>query len=403
MSPEGVGFEAELPGDRGGVDGKAVELDTRTAGPYIARMRPVFADPKTDIIFMKIFGEKAHKGLLIELLNALLELDEAHRIVDIQYLSPEQMPLRKSLKLSILGVKCTDAQGTRYVVEMQVIGVDGFQKRVVFNACKAYTTQLGVGDDYPRLNDVIAVTICDFLMWEGKDSEGWTVPLLSRWQMQEQHRGHKGLGEVQYVFLELPKYEGGSRPRGVVEKWAYFFTAASKLKKVPEALAQGPFAQALEVAQTSNLNEEEWTEYEREKMAEQDYRGGITLAETRAERRGLEKGLEKGEKLSLEKGEKLGLEKGEKLGLEKGLRNAIQDLCEILGVDLTDERRAQMEQMDLVQLGGLRSHLKETRTWPTNSPAGAFSWATLGHLTSSQPFASVPSHLLSRSALCFPA
>ena len=37
----------------------------------------------------------------------------------------------------------------------------------------------------------------------------------------------------------------------------------------PEELAEGPFAQALEVARVANLSEEEWTEYEREKMAEQ--------------------------------------------------------------------------------------------------------------------------------------
>ena len=54
-------------------------------------MRPVFADPKTDVIFKKIFGEQAHKHLLIALLNALLELDEAHQILDVTYLSPEQL------------------------------------------------------------------------------------------------------------------------------------------------------------------------------------------------------------------------------------------------------------------------------------------------------------------------
>ena len=44
------------------------------AAGYTASMRPVFADPKSDVIFKKIFGEKAHKRLLIELLNSLLEL-----------------------------------------------------------------------------------------------------------------------------------------------------------------------------------------------------------------------------------------------------------------------------------------------------------------------------------------
>ena len=46
-------------------------------------MRPVFADPKTDLVFKRIFGGEAHKNLLIELLNALLQLDGAHRIADL--------------------------------------------------------------------------------------------------------------------------------------------------------------------------------------------------------------------------------------------------------------------------------------------------------------------------------
>ena len=86
-------------------------------------MKPLFADPKTDVVFKKVFGQKEHKALLIELLDSLLELEESHRIADIEYLSPEQLPLRKDLKLSILDVKCTDLRGTRYVVEMQIIEV----------------------------------------------------------------------------------------------------------------------------------------------------------------------------------------------------------------------------------------------------------------------------------------
>ncbi len=48
-------------------------------------MRPVFADPKTDFVFKRIFGAEVHKRLLIELLNALLELDDEHKIVDLKY------------------------------------------------------------------------------------------------------------------------------------------------------------------------------------------------------------------------------------------------------------------------------------------------------------------------------
>ncbi len=318
-------------------------------------MRPVFADPKTDVIFKKIFGEKANKGLLIALLNSLLELDEAHQIVDIEYLSPEQLPQHQGLRLSILDVKCTDARGTRYVVEMQIIEVEGFQKRVVYNACKAYTSQLGIGEDYPALNDVIAVTICDFVLWPDEPGGRPAVPMLSRWRMAEQHGGATGLPEVQYVFLELPKYAAGDQPRTTQERWAWFFREASRLRQVPSALSSAPYSVALEVARVANLTEEEGTEYEREKMAVQDFRGGLSLAEKRGIAQGREEGREEGRV------------EGERAGLERGLRAAIRDLAEVLGLELSAAQVAAMEAMDLAALDALRARIKATRRW---SPDG---------------------------------
>jgi predicted transposase/invertase (TIGR01784 family) len=306
--------------------------------------KPVFADPKTDVIFKKIFGEKAHKNLLLELLNSLLELDEAHRIVDVDYLTPEQLPPRNDLKLSILDVKCIDARGTHYVVEMQVIEVEGFQKRIVYNACKAYSTQLGVSDDYPQLNDVIAVTLCDFVLWPQRSDAGdsWKVPMLSRWRMQEQHGGERGLGEVQYVFLELPKYQAGMRPRTTVDKWTHFFRVAPSLERIPEELSEGPYAQALEVARRANLSEGEWQEYERAKMAEQDFRGGLSLAE----KRGMELGRKEGELRGLERGLSQGREQGRKEGELRGqvttLAEAVLTVLTARGLSVSDAVRAQI-------------------------------------------------------------
>jgi predicted transposase/invertase (TIGR01784 family) len=318
--------------------------------------KPVFADPKTDVIFKKIFGQKAHKNLLLELLNSLLELDEAHRIVDIDYLTPEQLPPRHDLKLSILDVKCTDARGTHYVVEMQVIEVEGFQKRVVYNACKAYSTQLGVGDDYPQLNDVIAVTLCDFVLWpqRSEKSDQWKVPMLSRWRMQEQHSGERSLGEVQYVFLELPKYQAGKRPRTTVDKWTHFFRVAPSLERIPEELSEGPYAQALEVARRANFTEEEWQEYERAKMAEQDFRGGLSLAEKRGLEQGLKQGEQRGLKRGLSQGRKEGRKEGREEGREEGrkegeLRGQVTTLAEAVltvltarGLSISESVRAQI-------------------------------------------------------------
>ena len=174
------------------------------------RPTPVFGDPKTDFVFQRIFGSEDHKAALIGFLNDILQLDQAHRITSVVLLPPEQRPKVSELKYSIVDVKCVDARGTTYVVEMQVLNVEAFEKRVVYNVAKAYTNQLGVGFAYPELDDVIGISICDFELWPRKEAPH--VPMLSRWRMQEQQSGVKGLPQLQFVFLELPKYSGGGRP-----------------------------------------------------------------------------------------------------------------------------------------------------------------------------------------------
>lgn len=68
----------------------------------------VFADPKTDFVFKRIFSSDEHQLVLIDFLNAMLELEEPHKIVKVKLLNPEQRPKIDALKLSIVDVKCTD-------------------------------------------------------------------------------------------------------------------------------------------------------------------------------------------------------------------------------------------------------------------------------------------------------
>ncbi|MCP4662677.1 MAG: transposase, partial [bacterium] len=87
-------------------------------------MQPIFADPKTDFIFKRIFGTESHKHLLVELLNALLELEGEHRIKELSYLPSEKKVPIEELKLSIVAAYCKDDRGVHYVVEMQVFHTD---------------------------------------------------------------------------------------------------------------------------------------------------------------------------------------------------------------------------------------------------------------------------------------
>jgi predicted transposase/invertase (TIGR01784 family) len=248
-------------------------------------MRPVFADPRNDYVFKRLFGRDGHPDLLMALLNDLLELDAAHRIVGVSFDLPEQRPVVAELKHSIVDVLCTDAQGTRYVVEMQVLNVEGFEKRVVYNVSKAYVHQLWPGEGYPRLNDVVGVTICDFLLFAGG------VPMLSRWRMQEQHTGLPGLPELQFVFLELPKLSLEREPRTPAERWAYYFRKTSELASVPGVLGEPPFVAALDAARVSGFSIDEWEAYDRARLAEESSRAALSLAR----KEGLAEGQAKGE------------------------------------------------------------------------------------------------------------
>jgi hypothetical protein len=160
-----------------------------------------------------------------------------------------------------------------------VLNVEAFEKRVVYNVAKAFAIQLGPAFDYPELDDVIGISICDFELWPRGDASN--VPMLSRWRMQEQRSGTKGLPEIQFVFLELPKYEGGSEPQTLVDKWAYFFREAANLLVIPEALRHPPLLEALEAARTARFTREEWDSYIAAGMAIQNERGPCRLRERR--------------------------------------------------------------------------------------------------------------------------
>lgn len=305
-------------------------------------MRPVFADPKTDFVFKRIFGTEDHKDLLVALLNNLLELDEAHHIVDVQFLPADQRPPVQELKYSIVDVKCIDAAGTTYVVEMQVLQVEGFEKRVVYNVAKAFTSQIGVGEGYPQLNDVIGITICDFDLWP--QTAGFEIPMLSHWRMQEQHVGARGLSQLQFVFLELPKYAAGDNPEQMVDKWAYFFREAKNLQVIPPALSVAPLRGALEAARTAGFSEPEWDAYIRAGMAIQDERGALSFARKAGLREGEQKGLRE--------------------GLRAGLLIAINAVCDALGVQIDEAKRDMLQKMSVDEMDRFLAKLRQARAWP---------------------------------------
>src|SRR4051812_29682003 len=87
-------------------------------------------DPKSDIVFKKIFGQ--HPELIKSFLNGILPLPEGRLIESIDYLTPEQSPRIPSMKNTIVDVKCKDQHGHIFIVEMQMTWSKSFLKRFLF-------------------------------------------------------------------------------------------------------------------------------------------------------------------------------------------------------------------------------------------------------------------------------
>jgi predicted transposase/invertase (TIGR01784 family) len=282
-----------------------------------------FADLKNDFVFRRIFA--THPDILCGLLNDLLERRGAQAIASIEYLPSEQLPLVVGAKLSILDVRCKDATGATFVVEMQIIHVPGFVNRVVYNACKAYVGQLKAGERYATLSDVVAISICDFELWPDAEQDVQKlprVPMLSRWYMKEHTSGSLGLLQVQYAFLELPKLPA-AKPTGGADLWAWLFVHAPELDAVPLDLPSGPYTQALELANKATFSQADLDAYQKvmDEIEQAREYGEVKWAEGLAE------------------GHKSGLAEGHKSGLAEGKRDALLRLLARKGISLAEEER----------------------------------------------------------------
>jgi len=259
-----------------------------------------FIDPRIDFAFKKIFGSEDTKDILISFLESLLELEGNKRLQEITILNPFLAPRIEGMKSSILDVRCIDQRGVQYIVEMQVSRVRAFLKRIQYNAMKSYVHQIASAEDYPKLNQVIAITITDFALFPQ------FAHYVSAHEMRETLSGESLLREILYWFIELPKF---TKPleqlNDILDKWIYFIRYASNLEEIPIALEEPAIRHAFEKARISAMNLEELEFYDKAAMAIQDARGALELATEEAEQRGIQIGEQRGIQIGEQKGRQL--------------------------------------------------------------------------------------------------
>jgi predicted transposase/invertase (TIGR01784 family) len=237
-------------------------------------MASIFINPKTDFAFKKIFGSEQSHGILVSFLNGILYAGESI-IEDLEILNPYQAPRIRGVKDTYLDVKAKLTSGQTVIIEMQVLNIEGFEKRILYNAAKAYSIQLNQGDQYKLLNPVIALTITDFTMFREFDA------VISRFILKEKdYLVDYPSCDLELVFVELPKFQKTlEQIDTLTEKWMYFLQHTRELETIPETMGNVPaIRQAFEVANQANLNRDELEELEHQSIFIQDQRNAISLA-----------------------------------------------------------------------------------------------------------------------------
>ncbi|MDX9724451.1 MAG: Rpn family recombination-promoting nuclease/putative transposase [Myxococcota bacterium] len=281
-----------------------------------------FIDPRTDFAFKKIFGSSEGLAPLKSFIEAVMGLEGAERLASLELVDPYQPGHVSVLKRSYLDVKAVDGLGRKYLIEMQVEPVKEFAKRVVYNAAKAYVGQLESGRQYWELTQVVAISVCDFIMFPEFEHH------LSRHHTKESITGKSYLDELRFYFLELPKFSKTAEELdSALDKWTFFLRHAPTLEQVPPALQQEPYRTALHIAERAQLSPQEWEAYDEARIHVQTQQGKIEYAKD------------------------TGFAKGKEEGIAEGLSRALLSLLEARGMAIDEHSRVRiLETTDSAQL-----------------------------------------------------
>jgi predicted transposase/invertase (TIGR01784 family) len=247
-----------------------------------------FLDIKTDFAFKKVFGSADSKDILISFLNAIIDFENNCKIRDLTIVDPYNIPMLKGMKDTYVDVKAQLDDGSRVIIEMQVLNHEGFEKRVLYNAAKNYSIQLTKGDKYHLLNPVVALTITDFILFDNSSE------LISNFKLIEKKQFIEYSDDIELIFIELPKFtKTEGELESIQDKWLYFIKNAGDLDYIPNNIEQ-ELEKAFNIANEANLSMEELELQHKKRDWIYIQKSSIELATKTGLKQGREEGREEG-------------------------------------------------------------------------------------------------------------
>ncbi len=250
---------------------------------YIShKAKGVYANILLDDWFKRTFEELPSSKRLLTLL--LQELIPERQIVDIKYAPQEHTNPNPDKRGIRVDVEATDANGTRFLVEMQREPQDFFYERAVYNASHCVIRQLEKGDEEYEFPPVYFIGLVDFPLHDDPNR------VLYRYSLYEDSGDELMTDSLHYIFLELPNCGKALTPEAtILDNFCFSMHNMQFLEERPADLRQEIFELLFDAANIATFAPEDKIKYEYAMTTERDIRNQIRYAE----KKGMEKGMEK--------------------------------------------------------------------------------------------------------------
>ncbi|MDR2097367.1 MAG: Rpn family recombination-promoting nuclease/putative transposase, partial [Spirochaetaceae bacterium] len=262
-----------------------------------------------DYLFLKVMGEKGDEEQLLGFLNAVLQKNDADKLVSVEILEDKTFsPEVIGDKSSILDLRARTDGNRRVNIEVQIRNLGNMDKRSLFYWSREYSKSLEAGRDYSELPNVVAINIvnfefirtenfhCRFHLWEDSDRTYMLTDAL----------------EIHFVDMVKFRRIGEKDVRNdPLQRWLSYFDPGSPKSLVEEAMKMDvSIRKAEEKLALVSSDKEALRAYQMREMALSDWTSGVNFARSEGLNEGLRKGIQQGRMEGRMEGLNEGLRKG---------------------------------------------------------------------------------------------
>ena len=220
-------------------------------------MTTKYINPYTDFGFKKLFGEEGSKDLLMDFLNQLLP--PHHQVASLSFKNPEKTQSTPKERKAIFDIYCQNADGERFIVEMQKAKVKFFKDRSLFYSTFPIKEQAKKGGWNFKLMPIYFVAILDFIYDEKEEAAKFRRDV----SLKDQD-GDIFYDKLHFKFLQMPLFTKQEHELEThFDKWIYFLKNLENFDHIPAILNEPIFQKGFEIAELAHLKPKQADDYQK--------------------------------------------------------------------------------------------------------------------------------------------